>query len=188
VITYLAAADTGQGIVAWWPAWLAIAVSGVIALNRAIEESSKFAAILGRFGKKMHDRALARKQVEFAAAELAEAVMKAVEEARRTWQTDENAALRALDGRLRSVAEVPSQHIIDMDEMRFQVRCLMAYSEYEATWHHRLQTKAAQAPGGCLDFADIPDHVDYWQFEKLYRVNERWRDWVTRETNGRSST
>lgn len=169
-------------LIEMWPAWLAMAVSGVIALNRAVEESSKFASVLGRFGKRMHDRAIARKQVEFAAAELAEAVMKAVEDARKSWQSDENAAMRALDERLESVAEVTAAQRVDLEEMRFQVRCLMAYSEYEIMWHHKLMVKAAQSPNGCLDYDQIPEHIDYWQFEGVYRTNSHWREWIDKGT------
>lgn len=174
-------ASLAQHLIEMWPAWLAMAVSGIIALNRAVEESSKFAGVLGGWGKKMHDRAIARKQVEFAAAELAEAVMKAVEDARRAWQSDENAALRAMDERLEAVAEVTTAQKKDLEEMRFQVRCQMAYSEYEIMWHHKLLVKVSQSPNGCLDYNDIPHHIDYWQFESMYRANDHWREWIDKQ-------
>lgn len=162
-----------------WPAWVALTVTGLIALNRAIEESGKFAAFLGKWATKRHERALARHHVDLAAAEFADAVKDAIEAARKTWESEENEALTALDKRLETVSEITATQKTDLDELRLQVRALMAYTEYEAAWHHRFGIVVIrhEGNGSCVPIIDIPAHMDYSEFETLYRVNQRWRDW-----------
>lgn len=160
-----------------WPAWVALAISGLFALNKLIEESGKFAAFLGKWALKIHRRALARHHVDLQAAEFSQAITNALESARRAWLSDENEALRALDQRLEAVSGVTSQQARDIKELRFQLRCMTAYTEYESVWHGRLLRLISSAGNGHVRVEDLPPHVNFYEFEARYRDNTSWRDW-----------
>lgn len=158
-----------------WPAWLAFIVSGLVLFNRLIDESEKFASFFGKWGRRMHEKSNRHDRITSVATEFAAAVETAVEDARRKWIADENDALRVLDRRLSAVAEVTDQQRIDLDELRFTARCLTAFTEYEANWHHDFNLLVARET--CVTPDLIPNHMDHWQFRALFKTNESWRKW-----------
>lgn len=160
-----------------WPAWVAMAVAMLVGLNRLIDESSKFAGFFGRFGRRLHERAAARHRVDAVATEFAVAIEGAVEGARRKWQIDENEAIRALDARLASLSEVTTDQFGEIADLRVTVRCLTAYTEYEAAWHHNLLMKAYKADVG-ITADDIPAHMDHVQFRALFLCDSKWQQWA----------
>ena len=164
----------------YWPAWVSLAVASLLGINKLLEESAKLAAFFGPIGKRIHARAAARQTRELIAAEFADSVREAVDKAHDKWESEENKALRALDARLKTVSDVTTAQKRDIDELLIQVRCLMAYSEYEVIWHQRLRIAAFKSSGNCLPLADFPDHVDFYEFEPLFKADTNWRVWALR--------
>jgi hypothetical protein len=169
---------TVEQLLSYWPGWLALAVSTFLIINRLIEESSKFAGYLGSWGRKRHARAAARHHLDLQAAQFGQAITEAIEKARTTWESEENEALRALDLRLETVSGVTQQQKKDIDELRFAVRVLTTYSEYESWWHGQLSRAMAQVGNGHVDISLLPPHIDYWDFEAKFRLNNTWRAWA----------
>jgi hypothetical protein len=167
-------------LVQYWPAWLSLTVAGLLGINKLLEEYSKLAAFFGPIGKKIHARAAARQSRELIATEFAQAVSEAIEKAHDKWESEENAALQALDKRLATVSGITAQQKQDIDELLIQVRCLMAYSEYEVIWHQRLRIAALKTSGDSLPIASLPDHVDFYEFEPMYKADPHWRAWALR--------
>lgn len=172
---------TAEQLIGLWPGWLALLVALILTFNKLAEESEKFARTFGRIGRGIRRRALQRHQVDLKAAEFAMAVQSAVTEAvtkaREEWEQDENTAIAALDARLSTVSKVTAQQLVDLEEMRFQVRCMTAYTEYEAMWHNRLSMLIANSTGKvCLN--DLPHHYGYYEWEKKYRDDPNWRKWA----------
>lgn len=164
-------------LLTYWPGWLALTIAVVMAFNKAVEESYKFASIWGKWGKRVHAKALSRHHVDLAAAQFAQAVQKAVDTARETWEAEDNEAIKALDDRLGTVSRVTADQKINIDELIFQVRCLTAYTEYEGLWHNRFRAEAARAVDGRLSMADLPGHIGFYEFEVHYKANQQWRQW-----------
>lgn len=160
-----------------WPAWLALGVSGLIAINRGIEESGTIAKFLGGWAIRIHKSARKRHQLDLRTAEIAEAVTRAVEDARKRWELDENEAVAALDRRLNTMRGLTSQQADDISEMQLQRRTMMAYQEYELWWHHQLSVTAAKHADYCVPLSELPRHINFWEFEPAYRVDENWRTW-----------
>lgn len=164
----------------YWPGWLSLVVAFILVVNKLAEESEKFANRLGSIGRRIRKKSLERHHIDLKAAEFAQAVRvevgKAVDEARQKWEEDENEAIAALDARLTTVSAVTAQQIIDIEGLNYQLRCAMAYTEYEATWHNRLSIQVANSGGKiCLD--DLPLHFGYFEFEKTYKADTNWRKW-----------
>jgi len=151
----------------YWPAWLALVVSGVIAFNRMIEESKKFSAFFGEWGRNRRERALRRHQVDLQASHFADAVKQAVEDARRKWQEDENEAIAALDRRLLVVAKVTEQQSRDIATCQKKINVMSAYADYESAWHNRMRAQVA-AQGDSVLVSELPPHMNFWQFEAQY--------------------
>lgn len=160
-----------------WPAWIAIAISVLLGVNRLIEESEKFAGFFGKWARKIH----ARHQEDLVIEKLAEVVRQVLDSAHDEWESEGNEAMRAMAARLETMSDVSAQQKEDIDELLFQVRCSMGYGEYEALWHHRLRLAATNATGTCLPLADIPNHIDYYRFESMYRSDTNWRTWANTE-------
>lgn len=161
----------------YWPGWLALGVSGFLIVNRLIEESAKFAGFLGAWGRRRHAKAMARHQLDLQAAQFGQAITDAIERARQSWESDENEALRALDLRLETVSGITEQQKKDIDELRFAVRVLTAYSEYESMWHGRFTRAIAEAGNGTIPLDRLPPHIDYWEFESRFHENTNWKSW-----------
>lgn len=163
----------------WWPAWLAMAIAGLVAFNQAIAESKKFASLLGGWGRKMHDRARSRYQMD--TAEFNAAVRDAVADERARWDSEEARALTMVEGRLKYVTEITETQQKELQELSWSLRCHTAYTEYEADWHHKLRMKVVQAnrDGGKIPIGDLPDHRSYYEFETLCKDkgNLNWRTW-----------
>ncbi|MBI2702089.1 MAG: hypothetical protein HYX31_23715 [Mycobacterium sp.] len=51
----------------------------------------------------------------------------------------------------------------DMREMRDDLRCLRAWSVYDARWHHQAEVASAET-----DYS-LPRHYDYFEFERIWR-------------------
>lgn len=160
-----------------WPGWLSLAVALILAFNKLVEESYKFASIWGKWGKQAHIRAMQRHHVDLAAEQFAAAVQTAVNHAREEWESEENEAIRALDDRLGTVSRVTADQKINIDELYFQVRCLTSYTDYEGLWHNTFRAQAARAVDGCISMADLPAHITYYEFEIQFKINQKWREW-----------
>lgn len=163
-------------LVTYWPGWLALIIAGVMAFNKLVEESYKFASVWGKWGKAAHAKALARHHVDLAAEQFATAVKNAVNAARETWESEDNEAIKALDDRLGTVSRVTADQKTNIDELIFQVRCLTAYTDYEGVWHNKFRAMAARSDG-VLRLDELPGHMLYYEFEVQYKVNQKWREW-----------
>lgn len=172
---------TFDDLASFYPGWVALLIGVVLAFNKLAEESEKFAKTFGRLGREIRRRALLRHQIDLKAAEFALAVQAAVQEAvtraREEWEQDENEAIAALDARLSTVSKVTAQQLVDLEEMRFHVNCMSAYSDYETVWHNTLMVRVIEK-GGVFSLADIPHHIGYYEWEKAFRVNINWRKWA----------
>ncbi|MGE2714178.1 hypothetical protein ACQI4L_08985 [Mycolicibacterium litorale] len=165
-------------VVGYWPAWLALAVSALLAINRLIEESRKFAGHFGEWGRRRHERAVKRHQIDLHASQFAGAVEKAVADARRKWEQEENEAIAALDARLEAVSKVTGQQRVDLDTVRKQLDIVGEYAEYEAAWHRYMRALAAQQGDvDCVPLNKVPTHMTWWAFEALHKQHGGGRDW-----------
>lgn len=161
-----------------WPAWLSLVLVAIVGLNELIKQSSTLANLLGGWAKKIHARAAAGRQVDLASAEFTKLVASALEDAREKWEEDENEALASLNTRLETVRTVTAEQALNITELQFQVRCMTAYTEYEAWWHHQLDLRKARA-ADALPVAEILDHLLYFEFEQKCRdVDMKWRTWA----------
>ena len=162
-----------------WPAWLAIALAVIVAVNQIISESSKFANLLGGIGRTLHARARERRRMD--TIEFTNAVHQAVKAERKSWEEDEERALQAMEGRLEYVAKITEAQQEQLKELNFQVRCLTAYSHYEVAWHNKLRIMAARADqnGGVIPISELPHHMEYGEFEERCKTegHTRWREW-----------
>lgn len=172
-----------QNAFSYWPAWVALAATGLAILNQAITESQKLANVFGRFGRKLYDRA--RRRARMDNEEFNTALDKRLEvkrtEWRKEWEADEARALTALRRDMTYVAGVAESQQERLDTLEFEVRCHTAYSEYEAAWHNRLRILAERANnnGGEIPVALLPEHVHYDEFEERCKSegNMNWRRW-----------
>lgn len=164
-------------LISYWPAWTAITLAGLVTLNQAITESEKFANMLGRVGRSIYERSKRRYQMD--QIEFSRAVRTAVNEERQKWEDDETRALNVVSGQMEFVTGLASNQQKQLNEFSFQVRCLTSYVEYEADWHHKLRMMLLRANGEGLDFATLPDHLDFSEFERNCREknNTAWRTW-----------
>lgn len=164
---------------AWWPGGLAIAIAMIVAVNQLIAESSKFANLLGGWGRKLHARARARYRMD--TADFNEAVRDAVADERKRWEEDEARALKAVEGRLTYVTEITKAQQEEMNTLSWQIRCHTAYTEYEADWHHQLRMKIVKAlkNGGAIPVEVLPEHIPFYDFERLCKDKSSfaWRTW-----------
>lgn len=165
-----------EDIASFYPGWVALAFALILGFNKLAEESEKFANFFGKAGRKIRDRALKKHGYDIVAAQVAEAVQKAVEAARREWEEDENEAITALDQRLGAVSAVTAQQRLDLEEMRFSYNCCLAYADYETQWHSRLTVKVGTA--GSVTLEDLPRHYSYYDFEKQFKKHTNWRKWA----------
>lgn len=163
----------------YWPAWLGIAIATLVAVNQAITESEKFANTLGGWARKMHARAQKRHRMD--TVEFNEAVRDAVADERTRWENDEARSLKIVEGRLEYVTKITENQQTEMGALSFQVRCMTAYTEYEADWHHRLRLLILRANqnGGEIAIQTLPDHMAYYEFETMCKQkgNLNWRTW-----------
>jgi hypothetical protein len=120
-----------------------------------------------------------RHRIDLISEEFAEAVSRAVETARDKWETEGNDALLALQGQLKTVSRITEQQRVQLTELLFKVRCMTVYTEYEALWHHKLRVMSNTAIDDHIPIAVLPKHIDYYQFEVLYRSNPDWQNWAT---------
>lgn len=162
----------------YWPGWLVILVVVVLTLNRLIEESAKVANVFGGVGRWWRQRALRRHQINLAADEFAQALTKAIQQAREEWEEEENEALAAMQRRVGSLAEISRAQNQTITELQFDMRCCTAYADYEALWHNRLRAHAARSPDGLVRLEDMPVHIPYFDFLVRFRENQRWREWI----------
>lgn len=165
-------------LLTYWPGWLSLVIAFILAFNKGVEESYKFASIWGKWGKRAHAKALARHHVDLAAEQFATAVKNAVELARDEWEAEDNQAIAALDSRLGTVSRVTADQSTHIKELLFQVQCLTAYTDYEGLWHNKFRAEATRAIDGRLSLADLPGHMGFYDFEATYRDNTRWREWI----------
>lgn len=165
-------------LLTYWPGWLSLAIAFLLAFNKAVEESYKFASMWGRWGKKVHAKALSRHHVDIAAGQFATAVRTEVEKAREVWEADENEAIQALNDRLGTVSKVTTDQSTHIQELLFTVRCLTAYTDYEGVWHNKFRATAARAVDGRMSLDELPGHMGYYEFEASYRDNPKWREWI----------
>lgn len=165
-------------LTAYWPGWLACVVAFILAFNKLAEESYKFASLFGRWGKKIHAKALERHHINLAAEQFANAIRDAVEKARDEWEGEENEAIKALDQRLGTVSRVTTDQTAHINDLLFQVRCLTAYTDYEGLWHNRFRVAAARSGDGHMSLDDLPNHIGYYEFEAKYREDDDWRKWI----------
>jgi hypothetical protein len=164
-------------IFAFWPAWLSLTVAAIVGFNYLIAESYKFAAFFGKWGKALHKRAMRRHRIDLISEEFAQAVSHAVELARDKWESEGNEALEALTGQLKTVSRITEDQKRLLDELLFKVRCMTVYTEYEALWHSRLRSMTAASVDDHIPIAMLAKHIDYYQFEVLYRANPNWQTW-----------
>lgn len=162
----------------YWPGWLVIIVIAVLTFNRMVEESAQVANFFGRFGRWWRKRALHRHQINLAADEFAQALTKAVQQAREEWEQEENEALVAMQGRVTSLADISRTQNTTISELQFDIRCCTAYADYEALWHNRLRAHAARSSDGLVRLEDLPVHIAYYDFLARFRENQRWREWI----------
>jgi hypothetical protein len=150
-------------------------------LNQLITESEKFANLLGGIGRRMYARSKRRYQMD--QIEFSTAVRNAVNDERKKWEEDEARALKALDGQMDFVTETAKQQQQQLSELSFQVRCMTAYVEYEADWHHKLRMLLLKLDPkvGIVSVDDLPHHMDYTEFENKCKEskNTNWRRWTT---------
>ena len=163
----------------FWPAWLAIAIASVVGLGQLLTESEKVANLFGKWGRKIYNKARQRNRMD--TEEFNRAVRDAVAEERERWERDEARALTIVEGEVKIVSDVAADQQRKMEEMYWTIRCLTAYTEYEADWHHRLRILVLQANanGGSIPISDFADHIHYAEFEKKCREhnNMNWRSW-----------
>lgn len=158
-----------------WPAWLAVSISALLAFNRLIEESRKFAAFFGEWGRQRHEKAIKRHQVDLQASLFADAVQAAVAKAREQWEDEENEAIAALRVRLEEVARITGAQALDLANLRVELDKMSQYAEYEVEWHKRMRALASQ--DGPIPAADVPAHMNWWAFERLYDKLGPTKDW-----------
>lgn len=161
----------------YWPGWLALTISGLVGFNYLVQESQKFASFWGGWTRRIHERAAERHKIDLVKGSFAEAVLKAVETARDKWEAEGNEALAALEGQLRTVSAITAQQKETLTDLLFRVRCMTVYVEYEALWHHKLNVMVNTANDDHIPISVLPSHIDYYQFEALYRANPNWRNW-----------
>ncbi|ALF00467.1 hypothetical protein SEA_BOOSTSEASON_33 [Mycobacterium phage BoostSeason] len=89
---------------------------------------------------------------------------RAVEAARHAWSREENAALAALESRVAVIAAISEHQAVNIKELQDSVRAFTAFSVYDARWHHRADVALADCP-----MCDLPEHLDYFAFERLWR-------------------
>jgi hypothetical protein len=170
---------TVASVVNYWPAWTAITVATLVMLNQAITESEKFANMLGRVGRAMYARSKRRYQMD--QIEFSRAVRDAVGEERHRWEADEVRALNVVTGQMEYVVTVAAKQQEQLNELNFRVRCMTAYVEYEAEWHHRLRMLVLRADvnGGAVGISELPPHHDFAEFERKCNENKStaWRTW-----------
>ena len=162
-----------------WPAWVALAIGTLIAFNQGISESQKFANLLGGWARGMHQRARDRNRMD--TEEFNKAVRQAVADERERWENDEARALTVVEKRLEHVIVITEEQQKEMQDLSWMNRCLIAYSEYESAWHHkmRLKTARAAANGGTIPVEEIINHIEYYEFQSLCkdRNSMAWRTW-----------
>lgn len=163
----------------YWPAWVAILVATLVMLNQLITESEKFANVLGSIGRKMYARSKRRYQMD--QIEFSKAVRDAVSDERQKWEDDEARALSAVEGQMTFVADVAEKQQIQLAELSFQLRCMTAYVEYEAEWHHKLRMRilTSDPVNAVISVEDLPDHLHYAEFERKCKDSNSlsWRSW-----------
>lgn len=173
------AADTGQ-LANYWPAWVAIAVATLVMLNQAITESEKFANLLGRFGRAIYARS--KRKYRMDQIEFSDAVRQAVADERKRWEEDETRSLTVVNERMAYVVGVAEKQSDQIKELSFQLRCMTAYVEYEAEWHHRFRMAVLRADkgDGTVVVNDLPNHMHYAEFEKKCKDtgDMNWRIWA----------
>lgn len=154
-------------------------IAALVAFNQAIGESQKFANMLGKWGRKMHQRARANYRMD--TTEFNAAVRDAVADERERWEAEEARALTMVEGRLSYVTGITETQQKELQELSWSLRCHTAYTEYEADWHHKLRMKIVQAnqDGGKIPIEMLPDHKSYYEFEVLCKDkgNLNWRTW-----------
>jgi hypothetical protein len=167
-------------VTGYWPAWVAIAVATIVLLNQAITESKKFASALGKFGLWWYDRS--RKRYQMDQIEFSTAVRNAITDERKKWEEDESRALTVVTGQMDFVARTATEQQKQLAELSFQMRCMTAYVEYEAEWHHKLRMKLLTASGS-VTIDDLPDHMHYSEFERNCREHGDviWQRWKPKE-------
>lgn len=164
-------------LLTYWPGWLALTIAAVMAFNKFVEESYKFASYFGKWGKKIHARALARHYVDLAAEQFATAVKNAVDTAREEWETEDNEAISSLNTRLGTVSQVTSDQAKHITELLEQDRIKGGYLDYEGLWHNKFRAAAVRSEDGRVSLTDLPVHMGYYEFEAQFRVNPKWREW-----------
>jgi hypothetical protein len=163
-----------------WPTWVAIATASFVGISQLLQESEKFANLLGRFGRGVHERA--RKRYRMDTKEFNDAVAKAVDRERDKWEEDEGRALTSVEEQLKFVVDIANAQRTQLEELSFQVRCMTTYTEYEAMWHHKWRLAVISAAhDDSIPLAAMPvEHVHYADFERRCRENRsmNWRDWI----------
>ncbi len=134
--------------------WLGIAMLVMFLLYVVSQVVERFEAIAKYvpFGKWWHSR----KNSDTSR------VAKAITDARKEWEREDNEALNSLRERVDSVADVAAQQAAEIAELRREVHVFTMWSAYDSRWHHR-HTVANTAS----DHVEEP-HLDYFQFENLY--------------------
>lgn len=166
---------TPEAFINLWPAWVAIAISGLLAFNRLMEESRKFAAFFGEWGRKRHDKAIKRHQIDLQASLFAEAVRAAVEKAREQWEEDENEAIIALRSRLEEVARITGEQALEITQVRITLDKMNQYADYEVQWHKIMRGLANDQE--LVPSESIPPHMNWWTFERLYDKLGNGKEW-----------
>lgn len=171
--------------VEFWPVWLAVTIAVLVGTNQLLTESEKFANLLGRFGRKVYDRARARSRMD--TVEFSAAVRDAVKSERESWEAEETRAFAAVERDLAYVTGVTNRQQERLEEFEWSMRCLTAYTEYEADWHHRMRLAILKAEqnGGVIPVEDLEEkfpHMHYREFEEKCRTanNMNWRSWEQR--------
>jgi hypothetical protein len=163
----------------YWPAWLAIVLATLVALNQAISESQKFANLLGGWARKMHARAKIRHRMDI--EEFNDAVRDAVADERKRWEEDEASSINILERRLRHVSDMALAQQEEISELSWSRRCNGAYAEYESYWHQKLRVLILKANrnGGSIPIEELPENVPFHEFEQMCRErgNFNWQKW-----------
>ncbi|QBP31054.1 minor tail protein [Mycobacterium phage Refuge] len=71
---------------------------------------------------------------------------------------DDNEIIRALQEQVTSI-------VTELAQVRETLRTFTAWSVYDARWHHQALVEVAR------DGVLLPDHLDYFAFETLWKVN-----------------
>jgi uncharacterized phage-like protein YoqJ len=167
-------------ITSLWPAWTALGVGALVTLNQLLTESEKFANLLGSVGRKFYARSKLKYQMD--QIQFSTAVRAAVNDERKRWEEDESRALAVVTGQMAYVSSTAEEQQKQLEGLSFQIRCMTAYVEYEANWHHQLRMQMLRADSkndGMISIETLPNHMDYSDFEgNCKKFNSMaWRSW-----------